>query len=393
MPESPPEKNADKKKTGYDKQRDQFMLCINNPLDYGYTHEAIKQIIRQKFKHVVFYCMADEIAETGTPHTHLYILLGKKKRWSAVQNAFPHTHIEQEVRGTPQQVVNYIRKEGHSDKQHTQVKDSYEQWGELPAVLPTANKNEILLQIESLIAEDLRPEEIMSKSILYRQYENIIRKSFFSRRYFSTPPKRDIKVYWHVGASGSGKSYTYVKLCEQYGADEVFFTSDFTNRCSALMDGYQAEKILFIDELKPYCMPYEMILQMLHGYRTQLHARFSNVYALYDEVHITSIYTPDEIYGSMVERENQEVDSLYQLMRRINKIIYHYREKGIYRTYEIPASEFTTYKDLQKKAQPENDDSDGFKPLNEPSPFDEPEKPEYKQEFLNLDESDEMPFD
>lgn len=99
MPESPPEKNADKKKTGYDKQRDQFLLCLNHPEKHAYSHETIKQIIRQKFKHVIFYCMADEIAETGTPHIHLYILLSKKKRWSAVQNAFPHAHIEAEVRG------------------------------------------------------------------------------------------------------------------------------------------------------------------------------------------------------------------------------------------------------------------------------------------------------
>ena len=116
MPESPPEKNADKKKTGYDKQRDQFLLCLNHPEKHAYSHETIKQIIRQKFKHVIFYCMADEIAETGTPHIHLYILLSKKKRWSAVQNAFPHAHIEAEVRGTPQQVVAYIKKESHSDK-------------------------------------------------------------------------------------------------------------------------------------------------------------------------------------------------------------------------------------------------------------------------------------
>lgn len=400
MPE--PEKDTEEKKIPqntkekYDKQRDQFLITLNNPLDYGYDHETIKQIIRNKFRHVVFYCMADEIAETGTPHTHLYILLGmgKKKRWSAVCNAFPHAHLESEVRGTPQQAVNYIKKEGHEEKKHTQVKDSYEQWGELPAVLPTANKNEILLQIESLIAEDLRPEEIMSRSILFRQYESIIRKSFFSRRYSNTPPKRDIKVYWHVGASGSGKSYSYVKLCEQYGDDEIFFTSDFTNRCSALMDGYQAEKILFIDELKQYAMPYEMLLQMLHGYRTQLHARFSNVYALYDEVHITSIYTPDEIYSGMVERANQEIDSLYQLMRRITKIIYHYKDEKGYHTYEIPPSDFKSHKDLQNKAQPK--ENDGFQPLPDgmKSPFDEPEKkPDYQQESLNLDESDEMPFD
>lgn len=137
-------------------------------------------------------------------------------------------------------------------------------------------------------------------------------------------------------------------------------------------------------------MPYEMILQMLGGYRTQLHARFSNVYALYDEVHITSIYTPDEIYSSIVERQNQEVDSLYQLMRRIGCIIYHYRDKKGYHTFEMPPDEFKSHTDLQKKAQPE---SDGFKPLNEPSPFDEPEEPEFKQEFLNLDEPGGMPFD
>lgn len=373
-------------KEKYDKQRTQFMLTINNPLDHGYDHDTIKEIIKTKFRHTVFFCMADEVAETGTPHTHLYILLGKKKRWSAVQKAFPHAHIEQEVRGTPQQVVNYISKKGHPDKQHTQVKDSYEQWGELPAVLPTASKNDILLEIESLIAEDLRPEEIMARSILLRQYESIIRKSFFAKRYESTPPKRDIKVFWHVGESGSGKSYTYVHLCEQYGDDEVFFTSDFSNRCTALMDGYQAEKILFIDELKPYCMPYEMLLQMLGGYRTQLHARYANVFALYEEVHITSIYTPNEVYNSIVERQHQEVDSLYQLMRRITKIIYHYKDKKGYHTYEILPDEFTTYKDLQKKAQPE---SDGFQQLPEEikTPFDKPQ-----QETLNLNEP-EMPFD
>lgn len=366
----------------YDKQRTQYMLTINNPLAYGYTHDTIKEIIRNKFRHAIFYCMADEIATTGTPHIHLYILLSSKKRRSSVARAFPHCHIEPEVRGTPQQVVAYIKKESHTDKRSTQVENSYEQWGELPTIPPTANKNEILLQIETLIAEDLRPEEIMEKSILYRQYEDIIRKSFFARKYKNTSPKRTVKVYWHVGASGSGKSYTYVMLCKKFGADEVFFTSDFANRCSSLMDGYQAEKVLFIDELKPYAIPYEMLLQILQGYRTQLHSRYANVYALYDEVHITSIYTPDEIYGSIVDRKNQEVDSLYQLMRRINIIVYHYRDNDIYKTYEILASKFTTYNDLQNKVYSQ---TDGFQPLPEgtKTPFDkENEISDYAQEKL-----------
>ena len=105
-----------------DIQRNQFFITLNNPLDYGYSHEKIKGIIEKQFRHTLFYCMADEIATTGTYHTHLYILLAKKKRWSAVQNAFPHTHIEEKVYGTPAQAVAYIKKETNGEKQETSVK-------------------------------------------------------------------------------------------------------------------------------------------------------------------------------------------------------------------------------------------------------------------------------
>ena len=375
-----PETNADQaqkpkiSKEKYDKQRDQFLITFNNPLTHGYNHDQIKEIIHRKFKHLQFYCMADEISTTGTPHTHLYILLTSKKRWSAVQNAFKHAHIEEEVRGSPQQVVHYIKKDADNltdEKRETSVPGTYEEWGSIPEVLPNASRNEILLQIQDLIDQDYRPEEIMEKSILFRQYETIIRKSFFARRYAETPPLREVRCYWHLGASGSGKSYTYVKLCEQHASDDVFFASDYSNKCTALFDGYQAESYVLLDELKTGCMPYELMLQLLQGYRTQLHCRYSNVYALYKEVHITSIFTPHEIYNEMVTVSNRTTDTLYQLLRRITAIIYHYKdEHGNYCTLEIPTSEFTTYADLQKKIQQENDTGD-FHSLTEPSPFED----------------------
>lgn len=377
--------NSKARKEKYDKQRDQFLLTLNNPLDYGYSHDQIKEIIHKKFKHLLFYCMADEISTTGTPHTHLYILLSSKKRWSAVQNAFKHAHIEEEVRGTPKQVIRYIKKESDNladEKKETSVAGTYEEWGSIPEVLPTSNRNEILLQIQDLIEQDFRPEEIMSKSILFRQYETMIRKSFFARRYATTSPLREVKCYWHLGASGSGKSYEYVKLCEQHGSDDVFYASDYSNRCTALFDGYQAESFVLLDELKTGCMPYDLMLQLLQGYRSQLHCRYANAYALYKEIHITSIYTPQEIYNEMVDISNRQTDSLYQLMRRITAIIYHYKDKnGNFCTLEIPTEDFTTYADLQKRVQNEDNTGD-FHPVSEPTPFDDTSA-----------EADKLPFE
>ena len=39
--------NSKVRKEKYDRQRDQFLLTLNNPLDYGYSHEMIKEIIHK----------------------------------------------------------------------------------------------------------------------------------------------------------------------------------------------------------------------------------------------------------------------------------------------------------------------------------------------------------
>lgn len=219
----------------------QYMLTLNNPLDYGYTHEQIKKIIEDNFKHLQFYCLADEISHTGTPHTHLYILMNKRKRWSAVQRAFCHAHIEERVYGSPEQVVNYIKKEGEyisNEKKETSVKGTFESCGKLPKIAPSKSRNEILTHAEELLLEGLKPEEIMEQSLLLRQYETEIRKAFFANKMKNTPALRELLVYWHIGESGSGKSYSFVNLCEEYGYDDVFFANDYSNNGTALFSHY-----------------------------------------------------------------------------------------------------------------------------------------------------------
>lgn len=351
----------------YDKQQKAFFLTIQNPSDYGLTHDEIIDIIHKKFKNVIYWCMCDE--KGSTYHTHVYILLSKKKRWSAVVNAFKkHAHLEESVKGSPQQCRAYIRKEGqkHKKKAETNFPETFYEEGEIPQFFISNDRVEMLEQIEEMIQSGMRPEEIFEKSLVFRQYESIIRKQFFAKRFAETPPIRDVSVIWHFGASGCGKSFSYVRLCEEHDADNVFYASDFANNCSALLDNYEAQEYLFIDEVKPDSFKYGYLLQLLQGYRTPIHARYSNVYSLWKQIDITSIFTPQDIYEGMVDVHNRSKDSLYQLTRRITKYVYHWKtDDGEYHSYELDAKDFVSYDDLQRRAE----GTDFSKPT-EPTPFD-----------------------
>ena len=350
---------------GIDKQCKAFMLTINNPIENGgYNHERIRELIHTKFKNIEYWCMADEIGASGNYHSHIYILLKKKKRWSSVQHTFPTAHIESEVRGNSQQCVAYIKKEGdkHKDKKETQVEGTFYEEGILPEVFITADKIEMLSQAEQMIKDGMRPSDIFAQSICFRQYETIIKKAFFDKRFSETPPHRDIKVIWHLGASGSGKSFSYTRLCEEYSPDEIYHSSDYANNCTALFDGYEAQKIVFLDEVKPDSFKYGYLLQILQGYRTPIHARFCNVYSLWTEIHITSIYTPHEIYEGMVDNRQKSIDTEQQLIRRITHYVYHWKDDDDgYHQYEIEAKDYHGLDDLRQKAT----GKDNFTPIED----------------------------
>ena len=351
-------------------QQKSFFITINNSLEKAYTTERIKEIIDTKFRknHVIFWAKVDE--QAGTFHTHIYILLGKKKRWSAVRKAFEGAHLEYSVKGSPQQCLDYLKKQGKykdTDKAETQVEGSFYSEGSIPKYVITENKIDMLDQIQSMLDSGMNPEEIMREHIAFRQYETIIRKQFFQKRFDETPPLRDITVYWHLGESGSGKSYTFTELCKQYGDSNVFFASDYSNSCTALLDGYQAEQVLFLDEVKENSFKYGIILQLLNGYRAPIHARYLNVFSLYTEAHITSIFTPHELYETMVDSKSRTIDSEQQLLRRINFYVYHWKDDTGYHSLQIPAAEYTSYNDLKNRAL----NNDGFETVSEEDiPFD-----------------------
>lgn len=98
-----------------DVQRNAYQLTINNPADSGISHRSIKQTLVEKFPTLRYFCMADEIGEQGTPHTHLYVNFTSRVRFSTIKKHFPTAHIEA-ARGTAKNNVDYIQKKGRWEK-------------------------------------------------------------------------------------------------------------------------------------------------------------------------------------------------------------------------------------------------------------------------------------
>lgn len=263
-----------------------------------------------------------EIGDTGNHHMHMVLEDPAKVRFSAIQKLFKGIHIEP-TRGNKEQAEDYIFKRGSfEEKSHTVI---------VPAVLRgsiKANKGarKDLDIIQELLEQGHNPNEIMDISINFRKHENLIRRQYYRMQIKNVALHRDIKVYWHVGESGCGKSFSYTKLCDIHGTDNVYLLTDYDN---GGFDNYCAEPILFMDEFKGN-MRFQTLLNYLDRYPVQVHCRYSNAYALWNEVHITSVFPPEEAYNFMVEESMRNKDKIIQLKRRITEIIYHYAENNEY---------------------------------------------------------------
>lgn len=81
-----------------------------------------------------------------------------------------------------------------------------------------------------------------------------------------------------------------------------------------------------------------------------IHCRYSNCITLWNEVHITSIFSPEDIYAGVVSRENQGKDTIKQLLRRITKYVYHYKVGDEYKAYELAGDQYIDFDDLKRRA-------------------------------------------
>lgn len=323
---------------------------LNHPEQHGYTgtpEEICEQIADEWTAGsstrtcACAYC----ISAAQLPHIHLVLEDNVAMRFSAIKKAFAKSgmHIEA-TKGTKKQAEDYIQKRPPFDEKGETVLYIARR-GDIKGA---SGKRSDLEQIKELLDAGYTPAEIFKTSISFRRYDRIIKDAFFAKRCSETPPKRQVTVHWLVGDSGSGKTYRFIQLCEEYGEDQVYHVSDFR---SGAFDFYCAQPILFIDELKPYNLSYTFLLQLLDQYKVQIHARYTNSYMLWNEVYITSIFAPEQFYAHIESIMNRQIDTYEQLRRRITDITYCYiDEQSQFQRFTMPMSEYKNFDDLRVQA-------------------------------------------
>lgn len=303
------------------------------------------------------------ISANGLYHAHI-AAYGNTTTLKKVSDIFAQSHVEPQMGGKAQ-LTEYMLKQGeYAEKGETilYVKG-------MEQIQDAKGKRNDLEVIEEMLEKDMTPQQILDTNFAYYKYEKMILHAYTDKKIRDAPVHQDLFVEYHVGDSGTGKTYFYKQLCDEQGAENIYILTDYDNNASGGLDSYMksgAPPILFMDEFKGIAFNYGKLLTMLNGYtRMQTHARYSNSYNLWEKVYITSVYPPEALYQNMVSSEYQDIDSYTQLIRRINKIVYHYIENGEYKTYSVDSKDYRNYEDLRNKVTELNRHENGFHKLSD----------------------------
>ena len=291
-------------------QARKWALVINNPLEAGLDHAAIRKILHRFSP--TYFCMADEIATTGTYHTHIFLLAPSPIRFSTIKNRFPTAHIEKAY-GSAKTNRAYILKEGRwadTDKAETSVSGTF---GDLPA-----EKEEEAPEMFKLI-QDLRAGKTVMEIIednpklafRIREIETL-RQAILEEKY--SAENRALEVTYLYGASGTGKTRG---IFEKHDRKSICRITDYGGKNGVRFDAYHCQDVLVLEEFHSQ-IPISAMLNYLDIYPLTLPARYTDRIACYTKVYITSNIPLEEQYRDI---QRYQMETWRAFLRRVQNVI------------------------------------------------------------------------
>ena len=259
--------------------------------------------------------MADEVATTGTYHTHIFLLAPSPIRFSTIKNRFPTAHIEKAY-GSAKTNRAYILKEGRwadTDKAETSVPGTFEEWGDLPA-----EKEEEAPEMFKLI-QDLRAGKTVMEIIednpklafRIREIETL-RQAILEEKYGAE--NRALEVTYLYGASGTGKTWG---IFETHDRKSICRITDYGGRNGVRFDAYHCQDVLVLEEFHSQ-IPISAMLNYLDIYPLTLPARYTDRIACYTKVYITSNIPLEEQYRDI---QRYQMETWRAFLRRVQNVI------------------------------------------------------------------------
>lgn len=318
-------------------------FCVfNNPADHDYpgTPQEVCERLRDEWikdsetrSGAWVYC----ISADGLHHVHMVLEDTKSMRFSAIKSSYCKGMHFEPTKGTKRQVEDYIEKRGAFEEKGEQIICKVVH-GEIKG---KQGRRSDISRFYDLIQDGVSLSQILDDNPAAWRYKAILKDMYFTKKDKETPAVRDVRVYWHTGETGTGKSYSRIRLMEERGEDDVYFLTTFG---SGAFDNYAGQSVLWIEDYRGE-FPFQMFLRLLDVYKCEVPARYNNVKALWTEVHITSVLTPTQCYYDSC-RGN---DTIKQLLRRITSMIYHFVAYDCFYTMEF--SPYTTWQAMFSASQ------------------------------------------
>lgn len=304
-----------------------YQLTINSPIEKGWSHEHILDVMRANFKTLVYICMADE--QGSCYHTHVFVVFASRVRFSMVKRYFEEAHIEK-CKGSVSDNVNYVKKTGKweldEEKQEKKIEGTFEEYGAQPP--DSKGKRSDMSELYQMVMDNMTNAEILAQNQDYiLQIDKIdkVRTTILTEKYKETV-RLDLEVVYISGATGTGKTRG---VLEGNGFSNVYRVTDYMHP----FDGYACQPVICFDEFRSSLKLKEMLLYC-DIYPIELPSRYANKFACYNKVYIVSNWSLEKQY-SEVQREDKE--SWEAFLRRINRIIIYSKDGSI--------SEYTSVKD------------------------------------------------
>lgn len=297
-----------------DKKSRKWQITINNPLKYDYSHENIKGQLTN-FKSLIYWCMSDEIGENGTPHTHLYLAFSSGVRFITVKNNFASAHIEP-ANGTSQQNKDYIYKEGkwaNDKKSDTNLKDTHEEFGEIPVERQGARND--LNDLYDMIKSGKTNDEILKENPTYMlQLDKIdrVRQTILEANFKKV--ERDIDISYIWGATGTGKTSTIVRRHDY----EAYRIMDYAHP----WDSYAGQDAVIFEEFRSSSKIQDM-LNWLDRYPLELPCRYSNKIACFTKVYIITNIPLEQQYITVQHDYPPTWKAFLRRIARVEKYTYN----------------------------------------------------------------------
>lgn len=284
-------------------------ITINNPLDYGFNHQKIKDCI-DSLKSVKYWAMCDEMG--STLHTHIIIYRTSPLLFQTLKKLFPPAHIEK-MMGTVVENREYLMKDGKwkgTDKEETKLVNTFEEFGTVPEerqgqrndltalydMIKEGKSNYEILEDNPNYMMQLEKVERCREILRYEQFKNIV---------------REMHVEYWFGDPGSGKTSGVYKLYGGY--DKVYRVTDNRNP----WDGYKGQDVILFDDFRACDFDINILLKWLDIYPLELPCRYNNKQACFTHIYFTSNISFDQLYRTV---QTEDASTWNAFCRRFNVI-------------------------------------------------------------------------